>query len=65
MKSMNNGKSIGPRQAGAANAPAPRKRFHIQKLEERIAPKKGGGGGAQFGKTSSGMSFPYSYMGPY
>jgi len=38
---------------------APRKRFRIQKLEERIAPKKGGkgthncGGG---GSTSSGLS---------
>jgi len=25
-------------------SPAPRKRFRIHKLEERIAPKKGGGG---------------------
>jgi hypothetical protein len=64
VKTRNSGKSIEPGQAAAANAPAPRKRFHIQKLEERIAPKKGGGG-VQLGKTSSGMSFPYSYGGPY
>jgi hypothetical protein len=28
--------------AQAAGTPAPRKRYRIQKLEERIAPKKGG-----------------------
>jgi hypothetical protein len=28
-----------------AGSPAPRKRFRIEKLEERIAPKKGGNGG--------------------
>ncbi len=27
----------------SAGQPVPRKRFRIQKLEERIAPKKGGG----------------------
>jgi hypothetical protein len=27
-----------------SEAPNPRKRFRIDKLEERIAPKKGGGG---------------------
>ena len=32
---------------------APKKRFSIQKLEERIAPKKGGGGA----QTSSGLSW--------
>ena len=42
------------------DAATPRKRFRIEKLEERIAPKKGGkgthncsGGG---GSTSSGLS---------
>ena len=67
MKSKNDGKSVEP-QAAAAHAPAPIKRFRIQKLEERIAPKKGGGGGGGgggVGGTSSGMSFPYSYVGPY
>ena len=62
MKSRNNGKAIEPGRATAANAPAPRKRFRIQKLEERIAPKKGGGGGG--GQTSSG-GMSYSYVGPY
>ena len=60
MKSKNNGKSIQPGQSAAGNAPAPRKRFHIQKLEERIAPKKGG----RVGQTSSG-GISYSYVGPY
>ena len=64
MKTKNAEKSVEPRQP-ATNAPAPRKRFNIQKLEERIAPKHGGGGGVQFGRTSSGMSFPYSVGGPY
>ena len=49
-----------PALRDAAEAPAPLKRFRIEKLEERIAPKKGGkgthncsGGG---GSTSSGLS---------
>ena len=39
-----------------ADAPAPRKRFLIEKLEERIAPKKGGKGtnNCSGGSTSSG-----------
>jgi hypothetical protein len=43
-------------------APAgPRKRFRIQKLEERIAPKKGGGSG----QLSSGLTYSASVGGPY
>jgi len=41
----------------APDAPAPRKRFRIEKLEERIAPKKGGKGTHNCGgsvQTSSG-----------
>jgi len=36
-------------------APAPRKRFRIEKIEERIAPKKGGGQG-----SIDGSSYPTS-----
>ena len=57
MKSRNDGKSVESRQAANANAPAAGKRFRIEKLEERIAPKKAGGGDVQLGRTSSGMSF--------
>jgi len=32
------------RQPRPAPSPAPRQRFRIRKLEERIAPAKGGGG---------------------
>jgi hypothetical protein len=43
---------------GGPDASAPRKRFRIEKLEERIAPKKGGKGthncGGSGGATSSG-----------
>jgi hypothetical protein len=48
-----------PAPRDAAETPAPLKRFRIEKLEERIAPSKGGkgthncGGG---GGTSSGLS---------
>jgi hypothetical protein len=48
-----------PARQDAADAPASRKHFRIEKLEERIAPAKGGkgthncGGG---GGTSSGLS---------
>ena len=46
-------------------APAPAKRFRIEKLEERIAPKKGGkgthncggGGGTSSGSLSSGSFY--------
>ena len=38
-----------PLQPVSASSP-PKKRFRIEKLEERIAPKKSGGGG----QTSSG-----------
>ena len=34
-----------PGQPRPAGSPAPRRRFRIQKLEERIAPAKGGKGG--------------------
>jgi hypothetical protein len=56
-KSRNGTTDPAPRDA--SEAPAPLKRFRIEKLEERIAPKKGGkgthncGGG---GGTSSGLS---------
>jgi hypothetical protein len=51
--------------------PAPRKRFRIEKLEERIAPSKGGntkgngtgtgtGNGGGGGSNSSGTSFSLS-----
>ena len=33
-----------PERPASAERPAPRKRFRIEKLEERIAPKKGGNG---------------------
>ena len=51
--------SSSPARRTAPEAPLPRKRFQIEKLEERIAPSKGGkgthncGGG---GSTSSGLS---------
>jgi len=51
------------RNSSRAPAQSPtltKKRFRIQKLEERIAPKKGGG----VGQTSSG-GISYSYIGPY
>ena len=38
-----------------ASRSAPRKRFRIEKLEERIAPKKGGNGSHQ-SSASSGLS---------
>jgi hypothetical protein len=41
----------------AASTPVPKKRFRIDKLEERIAPAKGGnskGSGGGFGGGSSG-----------
>ena len=41
------------RAAARSPAPTPKKRFRIEKLEERIAPKKKGGGG----QTSSGLSW--------
>lgn len=37
-------------------ASAPRKRFRLEKLEERIAPKKKGGGGSSASGTSRGVS---------
>jgi len=40
-----------PKQA--PESPAPRKRFRIEKLEERIAPKKGGKGTHNCGGSSS------------
>jgi hypothetical protein len=45
-----------PKQA--PDAPAPRKRFRIEKLEERIAPKKGGKGtnNCSFGDSSDTYS---------
>ena len=52
MKSKNAEKSV-ETQAPAANATAARKRFRIEKLEERIAPKQKGTGG----QTSSGLSW--------
>ena len=38
--------------AGSAATPSRKKRFHVEKLEERIAPKKPSGGG----QTSTGWS---------
>jgi hypothetical protein len=43
MKPMNDRTQLG--RPATAGQPAPRKRFRIEKLEERIAPKKGGNGG--------------------
>jgi len=56
-----------------ASGRAPRKRFRIEKLEERIAPKKGGqtkggggGGGADSGASgSTGTSVLVSTVGIY
>ena len=42
-------------------SPTPKKRFNIQKLEERIAPKRKGGGG----QLSSGLGYSASVTGPY
>jgi hypothetical protein len=42
MKSKQTRTNQAPRTA--ADTPAPRRRFRIEKLEERIAPKKGGKG---------------------
>lgn len=38
-------------------APAPKKRFRIEKLEERIAPKKGGNGTNNCGGGSASSGF--------
>ena len=43
MKPMNDRMQLA--QPPTAGQPAPRKRFRIEKLEERIAPRRGGGGG--------------------
>ena len=45
-------------QPAPAASPAPRRRFRMEKLEERIAPKKQGGGGDGGGSSgkSSGLS---------
>ena len=37
-------KPMNDRTPAPSDRPAPRKRFRIEKLEERIAPKKGGNG---------------------
>ena len=52
------------RTGAQSPAPTPKKRFRIEKLEERIAPKKKGGGGQT---SSSGASFfgSASVVGPY
>jgi len=57
-KSRNGTRDPAPRDA--AEAPAPLKRFRIEKLEERIAPAKGGKGthncgGGGGGSASSGL----------
>ena len=44
----------------AEQPPAPKKRFRIEKLEERIAPKKGGNGTKNFCNNSSNSSGGYS-----
>ena len=44
-----------PRGADQSGAPAPKKRFRIEKLEERIAPKKGGSKGSG-GSGSGGVT---------
>ena len=55
--------SEGPRPADqprpAEQPPTPKKRFRIEKLEERIAPKKG------TTTASGGFSVPYSYVSVY
>ena len=38
----------------APSSPQPKKRFRIEKLEERIAPKKGGGGQLSSGAVTLG-----------
>jgi hypothetical protein len=50
MKPKNDRSQPDPRSAAA---PAPRKRFRIETLEERIAPKKGGKGTNNCGVSPS------------
>ena len=51
----NESNRIEPRSSSSRAAPA-RKSFCIQKLEERIAPKKGGKGTNNCGGSSNGTS---------
>ena len=45
--------------------PAPRKRFRIEKVEERVAPKKGGGsigsGGSETSLTGGSGNYSWVY----
>jgi hypothetical protein len=67
-----------PEQPAPAEGPAPRKRFRIEKLEERIAPTKGGGNNASGtgnstnngnhgggGESSASGSLSISFTGSY
>jgi hypothetical protein len=60
MRSKTESKSAEQRGSRKQAPAAPQKRFRIQKLEERIAPKKGGGG-----QLSSGLTYSASVGGPY
>jgi hypothetical protein len=52
---MKSEKATTPRIAGPA---APRRRFRIERLEERIAPAKGGKGTNNCGGSSANLSLP-------
>ena len=54
MKTTNERKQSAP--PAAPEAPAPSKRFVIEKLEERIAPKKGGKGTHNCGGGGSSIT---------
>ena len=54
MNAMNERDPKAPKQA--PDSPAPRKRFRIEKLEERIAPSRGGKG-----TKNCGSSFHHSF----
>ena len=55
---MESRKDRNPSRMGTRSpAPTPKKRFRIEKLEERIAPKKGGNGSGK-SSASSGYTTP-------
>jgi hypothetical protein len=60
MEPKNDGTPPGQPKA-AQPPPVAKKRFRIVKLEERVAPAKGGNGTHKGSGTSSGISFVSSY----
>jgi hypothetical protein len=60
-KSRNGTTDPAPRDA--SEAPAPLKRFRIEKLEERIAPAKGGKGTHNCGSGGGGSSASSGFSG--